>query len=74
LSIRDFGIILRLETEMIVLRHTFKFDGSFKANSGMCDMICKVFNRLHMRFIEAPIAAAMKAFATTPPVKEVSIT
>ncbi len=26
-----------------------------------------------MRFIEAPIATAMKAFATTPPVREVSI-
>ena len=32
-------------------------------------MIYRVFNRLHMRFIEAPIASARNVFATTPPVK-----
>ena len=31
-----------------------------------------MFKRLHIRFIEAPIAAAMNVFATTPPVKVVS--
>jgi hypothetical protein len=34
--------------------------------------ICKVLRRLHILFIEAPRATAMKALATTPPVREVS--
>lgn len=72
MSTHSFGMILRLDIEIMVLRQTLRFEGSDRARRGMCVTIWRVFSKLHIRFIDAPIATAMNAFATTPPVKVVS--
>ena len=56
----------------IVLRHIPTFDGSVTASSVTFVNICRVFNRLHIRFIEAPRATARKRLAKSPKVIKVS--
>jgi hypothetical protein len=67
-----FGMIFMLEIETMVFKQISRLLGRGKFSMGMCVIICKVFSRLHIRFIEAPKATAIKIFATTPEVREVS--
>ena len=56
----------------MVLRLISTLLGSIIARSGICVMICKVFKRLHIRFIEAPKATAITKLPTIPVVSELS--
>ena len=57
----------------MVFRHISRLLGMVKASIGVCVRIYSVFSKLHIRFMDAPKATAMKTFATTPEVSEVSI-
>jgi hypothetical protein len=62
-----------LEMETMVFRQISRLLGMAKESIGVCVRIYSVFSKLHIRFIDAPKATAMKTLATTPEVSEESI-
>jgi hypothetical protein len=74
LSTHCLGMILIEDIDMIILRQKLRFSGRLTLSRVMCVMICNVFSRLHMRFMEAPKANAINIFAMMPVTREESRT